>query len=107
VSKVLGGSTVLVATILAFSIPFGGNPTPSDTGTPTNPAGAFDITIDASELTLMTAPLGIPELRELLVDHRDGKVAQAILRVGYGPPTAPSSRRPLRDVLMTAAVAAR
>lgn len=50
--------------------------------------------------TLMTQPLEIPELRALLEDSAGGRIAQAIVRFGYGPPSAPSPRRPLSDVLI-------
>ncbi|HEX7746412.1 MAG TPA: nitroreductase family protein, partial [Micromonosporaceae bacterium] len=35
--------------------------------------------------TLMTQPLEIPQLRALLADSAGGRIAQAILRFGYGP----------------------
>jgi hypothetical protein len=50
--------------------------------------------------TLMTQPLEIPELRALLADSAAGLVAQAIIRFGYGPPSPPSPRRSLSDVLI-------
>jgi hypothetical protein len=48
----------------------------------------------------MTAPLEVPELRELLTDTGTGKWAQVILRLGYGPATAASPRRPVAEVLL-------
>src|SRR6266508_3867336 len=57
-------------------------------------------TVRGLSTTPMTPPLEIPEVRELLTDHRYGGTAQAILRVGYGPPTAPTPRRPLWDMLL-------
>ncbi|HEX6497476.1 MAG TPA: nitroreductase family protein [Micromonosporaceae bacterium] len=51
--------------------------------------------------TLMTQPVEIPELRSLLDDPMAGRRAQAVIRLGYGPPTAPTPRRSLRDVLVT------
>jgi nitroreductase len=50
--------------------------------------------------TPMTQPLEIPELRELLTDHTGGLVPQAVLRLGYGPESAPSPRRALDEVLV-------
>jgi hypothetical protein len=49
--------------------------------------------------TLMTQPLELPELRELFTDSAENRVAQVILRFGYGPPSAPSPRRPLDSFL--------
>jgi nitroreductase len=55
--------------------------------------------------TPMTAPTELPELRDLLTDVNDGRVAQLILRLGYGDPCPATPRRPLADVVeMTAAV---
>jgi hypothetical protein len=51
--------------------------------------------------TPMSQPLEIPALRELLTDTRAGQWAQVILRIGYGPPTASTPRRPLAEVLVT------
>jgi nitroreductase len=48
--------------------------------------------------SLMTQPLEIPELRRLVIDD-DLRFPQAIIRFGYGRPSAPSPRRSLRDVL--------
>jgi hypothetical protein len=54
--------------------------------------------------SLMTQPLELPDLRLTLVD--DGvRFPQAILRLGYGRPSAPSPRRPLGDVLVMGAPA--
>jgi hypothetical protein len=50
--------------------------------------------------TLMTQPIEVPKLRELLTVSSTGAVAQAVLRFGYGPPSAPSPRRPLSSVLL-------
>jgi nitroreductase len=49
--------------------------------------------------TPMTAPTELPELRRLLNESGDRRVAQVILRLGYGDPCAPTPRRPLADVL--------
>jgi nitroreductase len=49
--------------------------------------------------TPMTQPLEIEELRRLIVDSADGRVAQVILRLGYGQPCAGSPRRPLDEML--------
>jgi nitroreductase len=51
--------------------------------------------------TPMTAPTELPELRALLSDPDDGRVAQVILRLGYGDPCPPTPRRPLADVVET------
>jgi hypothetical protein len=48
----------------------------------------------------MTQPIEIPKLRELLTVSATGAVAQAVLRFGYGPPSAPSPRRALSSVLL-------
>jgi nitroreductase len=50
--------------------------------------------------TLMTQPLELPELRELFTDSAENRTAQVILRFGYGPPSAPSPRRPLESFLL-------
>ena len=50
--------------------------------------------------TLMTQPIEIPRLRELLTISATGAVAQVVLRFGYGPPSAPSPRRTLQSVLI-------
>jgi nitroreductase len=57
-------------------------------------------TVRGLAATPMTQPLESPELRDLLVDSRQGLAAQVILRVGYGPPTAGTPRRPLSDVII-------
>jgi nitroreductase len=53
--------------------------------------------------TPMTAPTETPELRELLSSTEDPRVAQVILRLGYGDPCPATPRRPLTDVVMVAA----
>jgi hypothetical protein len=50
--------------------------------------------------TLMTQPIEIPRLRELFTISAEGAVAQAVVRFGYGPPSAPSPRRALSSVLI-------
>jgi hypothetical protein len=50
--------------------------------------------------TLMTQPIEIPRLRDLFTVSATGAVAQAVLRFGYGPPSAPSPRRALSSVLL-------
>jgi len=55
--------------------------------------------------TLMTQPLEIPELRELIADPRTGWQPQAIIRFGYGPPSPPTPRRPLEEVTEVPAMA--
>jgi nitroreductase len=49
---------------------------------------------------LFTQPIEDPELRELLGDPHGGQVPQAILRLGYGRPSAPTPRRPVRDLVV-------
>jgi len=50
--------------------------------------------------TLMTQPLEIPELRELIADATTGRQPQAIIRFGYAVTTsAATPRRPLADVV--------
>lgn len=49
--------------------------------------------------TPMTAPTELPELRALLSESGDRRIAQVILRLGYGDPCAATPRRPLADVL--------
>jgi nitroreductase len=49
--------------------------------------------------TPMTAPTEVPQLRALLHESGDRRVAQVILRLGYGDPCPPTPRRPLADVL--------
>jgi hypothetical protein len=63
-------------------------------------------TVRGVATTLMTQPLEIPELRALLADSAGGLVAQAIVRFGYGPPSPPSPRRSLSDVLVQPSPAA-
>ncbi len=50
--------------------------------------------------TPMSQPLEIPALRELVTDTTSDRWAQVILRLGYGPPTTPTPRRPLTDVVL-------
>jgi hypothetical protein len=50
--------------------------------------------------TPMSQPLEIPALRELVTDPGSGQWAQVILRLGFAPPTVPTRRRPLAEVLM-------
>lgn len=50
--------------------------------------------------TLMTQPLEIPRLRDLLYDRATGRAAQAIIRFGYPLQPSPASpRRPWSEVL--------
>lgn len=60
-------------------------------------------TVRGLATTLMTQPIEIPQLRTLLANGATGRTAQAIIRIGYGPPTPPTPRRPLADVLIPAA----
>jgi nitroreductase len=57
-------------------------------------------TVHGLAATPMSQPLEIPALRELVTDTATGRWAQVILRLGYAPPTTPSPRRPLADVLL-------
>ena len=56
-------------------------------------------TVNNVAATPMSQPLEIPALRKLVTDTTNGRWAQVILRLGYGPPTTPTPRRPLTDVL--------
>jgi hypothetical protein len=56
-------------------------------------------TVRGVATTLMTQPLEIPTLRALLSRTADGLVPQAIVRFGYGPPSPPTQRRPLDEVV--------
>jgi nitroreductase len=49
--------------------------------------------------TPISQPLEVPRLRELLTDPATGACPQVILRLGYGPASAASPRRPLAEVL--------
>jgi hypothetical protein len=57
-------------------------------------------TVRGVATTLMTQPLEIPDLRALLAHSASGRVPQAIVRFGYGPPGPPSPRRSLSEVLI-------
>jgi nitroreductase len=54
-------------------------------------------TVRGLATTPLTQPLELPRLRKLLTDGTG--VPQVILRIGYGPATAASPRRPLSDVV--------
>lgn len=58
-------------------------------------------TVRGLATTLMTQPLEIPELRALLNERGAGRMAQAVIRFGYGPLSPPSPRRPVADFLVT------
>jgi hypothetical protein len=47
----------------------------------------------------MSQPLEVPRLRELLT-HPRGGAPQVLLRLGYGPTTAATPRRPVGDLLV-------
>jgi hypothetical protein len=49
--------------------------------------------------TLMTQPLEVAHLRALLTEPDGVRSPQAIIRFGYAPPSPPTPRRPLRDVV--------
>jgi len=57
-------------------------------------------TVHGLQSTLMTQPLEYPQLRALFDDSAQGRVAQAIVRFGYGPAGSPSPRRPVSDVMI-------
>jgi nitroreductase len=57
-------------------------------------------TVRGLATTPMTQPLETPDLRALVCARTPDRTAQAIVRIGYGPPSAPSPRRPLDDVLV-------
>jgi len=52
--------------------------------------------------TPMTAPTEVPEIRDLLAERHGRRVAQLVMRLGYGDPVPPTPRRPLRDVVTAA-----
>jgi nitroreductase len=56
-------------------------------------------TVRGVATTLMTQPLEYPDLRALIADPRTGHRPQAIVRFGYGPPSPPTPRRPLAEVV--------
>jgi nitroreductase len=56
-------------------------------------------TVRGLATSLMTQPMEVADLRELLRRQGTG-CAQAIVRVGYGPPATPSPRRALDDVVL-------
>ncbi|NUT33842.1 MAG: nitroreductase [Hamadaea sp.] len=58
-------------------------------------------TANGVQSTLMTQPLEYTGLRALFDDTAEGRVAQAILRLGYGPSAPSSSRRLLTEFLMS------
>jgi nitroreductase len=57
-------------------------------------------TVRGLATTPMTQPVEIGGLRALLCGNAADRVAQAIVRIGYGPASSPSPRRPLDEVLM-------
>ena len=56
-------------------------------------------TVRGVSTTLMTQPLEIPQLRELLADEAAALIPQVILRFGYGPPSPTTPRRSLAEVV--------
>jgi nitroreductase len=56
-------------------------------------------TVRGLATSLMTQPMEVEDLRALLRRQGTG-CAQAIIRVGYGPPATPSPRRAVDDVVM-------
>jgi nitroreductase len=59
-------------------------------------------TVRGLATTPTTQPLEIPQLRALVGAGPGAGVAQVILRVGYGPASPASSRRPVSEVLVDA-----
>jgi nitroreductase len=57
-------------------------------------------TVRGLAATPMTQPVEIGGLRKLLCGRDSGRIAQAIVRIGYGRPSSPSPRRPLDEVLV-------
>jgi nitroreductase len=57
-------------------------------------------TVRGLATTPMTQPLEIPELRALLTPPGGVSSPQVLLRIGYGPASPVSSRRPLDEVLI-------
>jgi len=57
-------------------------------------------TVRGLATTLMTQPVEMTGLRALLCGRRTDRVAQAIVRIGYGRPAPLSPRRPLSEVLI-------
>ncbi len=57
-------------------------------------------TVRGLATTPLTQPLEIPALRALVCGPGTTRYPQAIIRIGYGPPCAPSPRRPLSEVLV-------
>src|SRR5207248_246099 len=56
-------------------------------------------TVRGLATTPLSQPLEVPRLRDLLTDPATGTCPQVILRLGYGPTSAVSPRRPLAEVL--------
>lgn len=56
-------------------------------------------TVRGLATTPISQPLEVPRLRDLLTDPATGTCPQVILRLGYGPTSAVSPRRPLSEVL--------
>jgi nitroreductase len=56
-------------------------------------------TVRGVATTLMTQPLEIPQLRDLLADPTTGLIPQVIIRFGYGPPSPMTPRRPVEEVI--------
>jgi nitroreductase len=61
-------------------------------------------TVRGLATTPLSQPLEVPRLRELLTDPATGAHPQVILRVGYGPDSPASPRRPLADVVTASPV---
>ncbi len=63
-------------------------------------------TVRGLATTPMSQPMEVPRLRELLAAADSGKAPQVVLRIGYGPASAASPRRPLADALRLPGLAA-
>ncbi|MCH0565198.1 nitroreductase family protein [Streptomyces sp. MUM 2J] len=95
--------------------PFPSSPTIAVLSTGTDGPGAWVRSGQALQRVLLTAttrgiattpmshPLEIPALREVVAGAESGRRPQVILRLGYAPPTPPTPRRPLPEVLLPAA----
>jgi hypothetical protein len=57
-------------------------------------------TVRGLATTPLTQPVELAGLRALLCGERKDRIAQAVVRVGYGPPAPLSPRRPLEEVLL-------
>jgi nitroreductase len=61
----------------------------------------LEATASGLATSLMTQPMGIAALRDLLAEHTPLEAPQVILRLGFGRPGAETPRRPLDEVVDT------